>query len=209
MSLEHLEKAPRQRGKIVTPETPGIIKSFSKEALEFLKKKNLLHYPLNGQSLKAQQLASRPFWYIIDPSDNFLTLPSMQSEVAFHSFPDKFFLPKSNKLTLPQRQEMIAEYSYKLQREFGSKDIEAVIGDSPDYSLVAFLHLGATKEYLFGEKYRYDYAITKTPITKTLAGSSLVAVVGNFDADCGLYVNRWSVDLDRDRVHIAPLIMPV
>ncbi|MBI2613936.1 MAG: hypothetical protein HYW62_04130 [Candidatus Levybacteria bacterium] len=46
------------------PETPVEIKPFSKDALEFLKEKGLLHYRLDGQSLRAQKLAGRPFWYI-------------------------------------------------------------------------------------------------------------------------------------------------
>lgn len=189
-----------------TPEKQLEIKRFSKEALDFLKKKELLHYPFNAQSLKVQKLAGRPFWHIVDAGDNFLNLPSMQSEVAFNPFPDKFFLPKSNNLTLPQQQEMIAEYSYKLQREYGSKEIKAVMGDAPDYTLAAFLHLDATqgKERLFGEKYGYQYARTKTP-----TGSSLVAVVGNFDADDGLDVDDWNADRGDDGVHAAPLVVPV
>jgi len=189
-----------------TPETQGEIKRFSKEALEFLKKKDLLHYPLNGQSLKAQKLAGRPFWYIVDVSDEFLTLPSMQSEVAFHPSPDKFFLPESKNFTLPQQQEMIAEYSYKLQREFGSEEIEAVMGDVPDYTLLAFLHLDATKgeERLFGEKYGYKYARTKTPTS--ISG---VASVGGFNADRGFNVDDWHAAYRGGGIFEAPLIVPV
>lgn len=187
-------------------ETPGIIKPFSKEALEFLKKKDLLHYPLNGQSLKAQKLAGRPFWYIVDAGEKFLTLPSMFSQVAINPSPDKFFLPRSNNLTLLQQQEMIDEYSYKLQKEFGSKEIKAVMGDAPDYTSLAFLHLDATKgkERLFGVKYGYEYARTKTP-----TGGSGVAGVGHFHAVLGLFVSDWFAGHGNVDVLAAPLVVPV
>lgn len=211
--LEHanaISEMLKQRGVDVSPyiaetATQVEVKPFSKEALEFLKRKELLHYSLNGQSLKAQKLAGRPFWYIVDVGDNFLTLPSIQSEVAFHPSPDKFFLPKSNKLTLSQQQERIEEYSDKLQREFGSKEIKAVMGDAPDYTLLAFLHLDATngKERLFGGKYHYNYARTKTPTS-----SSDVAHVGSFHAYDGLAVNDWHADDGYGHVRAAPLVVP-
>ena len=199
--------APETFPSVAAPvETPVEIKRFSEEALQFLKKKDLLHYPLNRQSLKAQKLAGRPFWYIVAAGEQFLTLPSMSSQVAINPSPDKFFLPKSNRLTLLQQQEMIDEYSYKLQQEFGSKEIKAVMGDAPDYSLIAFLHLDATKgkERLFGQKYGYNYARTKTPTI-----GSRVAHVGHFDADHGLSVNNWHAGLGRAYVHAAPLVVPV
>lgn len=199
MSIEHDAPLP----SVTTPETPRIIKPFSKEALDFLKRKEQLVYPLNGLSLNAQKLAGRPFWYIVDVGEKFLTLPSMFSQVAINSSPDKFFLPKSNKLTLPQQQEIINEYSYKLQKEFGSKEIKAVMGDAPDYSLVAFLHLDVTKEYLFGAKYRYNKARTKTR-----TGGSTIATVGPFDAGFGLHVGRWDAGIGLDYVHAAPLVVP-
>lgn len=203
---------PESRGRdisfpsVATPEKQLEIKRFSKDALGFLESKEQIVYPLNGLSLKAQKAAGRPFWYIVHAGEKFLTLPSMQSEVAFNPSPDKFFLPKSNNLTLSQQQEMIDEYSYKLQKEFGSEEIKAVMGNASDYSLVAFLHLDATKkkEYLFGEKYNYDYARTKTPTS-----SSLVAVVGYFHADNGLDVDYWNAGRGHDVVPAAPLVVPV
>lgn len=189
---------------VATPETPGIIKPFSKEARDFLKRKGQPVYPLNGLSLQAQQLAGRPFWGIVDAGDKkLLTMPSMQSEVAFNPSPDKFFLPRSENLSFSQQQEMIDEYSCKLQKEFGSKEIKAVIGDAPDYSLVAFLHLDATGEYLFGAKYNYDCARTKTP-----TGGSFVAVVGVFDTGFGLHIGSWHADVGYGFVHAAPLVVP-
>lgn len=200
---------PVEQPVVKTSEAPVEIKRFSKEALDFLKKKELLHYPLNGPSLKAQKLAGRPFWHIVDAGEKFLALPSMGSEAAFHPSPDKFFLPKSNNLALSQQLELITEYSYKLQRELGSEEIQAVMGDAPDYSLLAFQHLDATKakgrrEYLFGVKYGYNYARTKTPTS-----SSAVAFVGYFNAVRGLVVNDWDRADGFDNVRVAPLVVPV
>lgn len=188
-----------------TPETPVAIKPFSKEALDFLKRKGHLYYPLDGQSLKDQMLAGRHFWHIAPVGENFLTLSSMRSEVAFHPSPDKFFLPKSNNLILLDQQYMISEYSHKLQTEFGSGEIKAVMGDAPDFTLLAFLHLQAIrrKEGLFGRMYRYNYARTKTSTN----GSS-VADVGNFHATSGLHVDHWHADRGHYHVYAAPLIVP-
>lgn len=186
-------------------ESKGVveIKPFSKEALEFLKKKHFLYYPLNRHSLKDQELVSRPFWYIVDAGENFLNLPSMQSEAAFPSR-DEFLLPKSNKLTLSQQQEMIDEYSYKLQREFGSEELKAVMGDAPDYCLLAFLHLDATKDYLFGEKDNYNFTRTKTPTS----GTNVANVGSPKSPHYGLIVNHWDAGLGNDFLYAAPLVVP-
>ena len=203
------EHFPAETSSAKTPETHVEIKTFSKEALEFLKTRKELVYTLNGQSLKDQQLAGRPFWFIFSGGEEFLTFPSMRSEVAFNPSPEKFFLPESKNLTLPQQEEMIAEYSHKLQKEFGSDTIRAVMGDAPDYTSIAFQHLDATKakgkaEYLFGKEYGgYDYARTKTPTS-----GSHVAHVGNFNADFGLCVDHLSPDDGHGYVRAAPLVVP-
>ncbi|MBI2613935.1 MAG: hypothetical protein HYW62_04125 [Candidatus Levybacteria bacterium] len=127
----------------------------------------------------------------------------MQSEVAFHPSPDKFILPKSNRLTLFQQQYMISEYSIKLQMEFGSEEIKAIMGDAPDYSLLAFLHLDTTGKYLFGAEYSYPYVRTKT-----VGHSSHAAIVGYFSAAWGLRVGDWNARLGFERVHATPLVVP-
>lgn len=186
------------------PEASVSIKPFSKEALDFLRKKGLLYYSLDGQSFITQELAGRPFWYKVK-TDKFLTLTSMQSHVAFNPSPDKFFLRRSNKRTLLQQQEMIEEYSSKLQGEFGSKEIKAVMGDVPDYTSLSFLHLDATKgkERLFGEKYNYGYTRTKTP---TIGCS--VASVGGFHKLIGLHIRSGRRGSGNRHVHVVPLVVP-
>ena len=191
---------------VKSPEVPVKIKTFSIEALDFLKSKKQLVYPLNGLSLRAQRLADRPFWYMVDAGEQFLNLASMYSQVAINPSPDEFFLPESNKLTLVQQQEIIDDYSYKLQIEFGSEEIKAVMGDAPDYTLLAFLHLDAMggKDPLFGKKYGYNYARTKTPTS-----DFDVARVGYFRENYGLHIFDWPRDLGLDHVHAAPLVVPV
>lgn len=127
----------------------------------------------------------------------------MFSEIAIDPRPEKFFLPKSNNSTLDQQLEMIAEHSRKLQRKLKTQTVEAIMGEAPDYTQLAFTRLDATGERLFGEKYGYNYARTKTPTV-----GSRVAFVGSFDADRGLYVFYWSRGRGRSRVFASPPVVP-
>lgn len=195
-----------ERGEqLQTPETPVEIKRFSEEALDFLRKKGLLHYPLNGQSLQAQQLEGRLFRHIGRVKKHSLFSSSMLSEAAFNPFPNRFFLPKSNRLTLLQQQWMISQHSIDLQREFGSEEIMAVMGNAPDYTLLAFLHFDATRrtEYLFGQRYNLSYAKTKTPVS----GNYNFAIVGNFRT-YGLSVSERNGTKVFDHVFAVPLVVP-
>ncbi|MFH1187033.1 MAG: hypothetical protein V1697_02565, partial [Candidatus Levyibacteriota bacterium] len=92
--------------------------------------------------------------------------------------------------------------------------VKAIIGDAPDYEELAFKHLNATKgqEYLFGEKYKYNYARTRTG-TRTETGirksRSIIAGVGNFNSSYGLYVGDWNAGGSYRVVHAAPLVLPL
>ena len=98
----------------------------------------------------------------------------------------------------------------KFSQELGKKieGVKAVIGQVPDYIELVFQHLDKTKDYLFGAKYNYDYARTKTRISSSRIGSSRVAIVGDFGEDDGLVVNGWSLDGGGTYVHVAPLVVP-
>ncbi len=82
--------------------------------------------------------------------------------------------------------------------------VEAIIGEASDYAELAFAHLDATdgKGYLFGEKYGYNYARTKTPV------GSGVAHVGDFGDVRGLGVGHWHPDNRLGRVFAVPLVVP-
>lgn len=184
-----------------TPERQLEIKRFSQEAKEALEKRGFVIYGLTGQSIKTLRDAGRQFWSTWHKDfPGFETLISMHSEVAIK--PNKLFLPKSNNKTLPQQEKMVGKFSEELGKKV--KGVKAIIGQAPDYVELAFAHLDSTKEYLFGAKYNYDYARTKTPTS-----SSRVAVVGHFRADDGLGVAYWGAVHGGDFVHAAPLVVPV
>lgn len=185
-------------------ERQGGIKSFSKEEEKALKTEGKAIYTLTGETIQDQKDAGRKFWYIT-PSEGgkLLVLHSRLSQVAFDPRPNKFFLPKSNNHTLDEQLEMITEYSYRLQKRLGIQTIEAIMGEAPDYTQLAFTHLDATGERLFGEKYDLYFARTKT----STVGSD-VADVGGFSADHGLRVDRWHRGSGDDDGFASPLVVP-
>lgn len=180
------------------------VRAFSPESRQALEAEGHVVYSFRGQSIEGMRKAGRPFWNIVDAGPQFLALPSRLIEVAINPDPKKFFLPKSNNKTLPQQEEMIAIYSEELRGKTGSKDIAAIMGEAPDYVELAFVHLDATRDRLFGERYDYRYARTKTPTV-----GSDVAVVGGFLAGHGLGVGGWDRDRGCDIVWAVPLVVPV
>jgi len=182
-------------------EAPVEIKRFSPEQREALEKEGYLVYGLTGQSIKALRDSGRKFWSTWhEKFPDFEALVSMQSEVAIN--PDKLFLPRSNNKTLKQQEDMVGKFSQELGKKVPG--VKAIIGDAPDYVELAFQHLDAAKDYLFGVKYNCDFARTKTPVR-----GSGVACVGYSGADDGLYVSYWNADIGGGDVHAAPLVVPV
>ncbi len=179
------------------------IKRFSDEQREALKKEGYLIYGLTGQSIKTLRGAGRTFWTTWHKHSQFAdfeALGSMNSEVAIN--PSELFLPKTNNKTLAQQEEMVDKFSQELGEKV--KGVKAIIGQAPDYEELAFRHLDATQGYLFGAKYNYDYARTKTP-----PSGSDVAHVGRFGAVNGLRVDRWLADSGDVVIFAAPLVVPV
>ena len=184
-----------------TPEAPIEIKRFSQEQKEALEKQGFVIYGLTGQSIKTLRDAGRKFWSTWHKDfPDFEALGSMHSEVAIN--PSNLFLPRSNNKTLAQQEEMVSEFSEELVKKV--QGVKAIIGQASDYEELAFRHLDATKEYLFGAKDKYNSARTKTP-----TGGSHVAYVGNFSAGHGLDVRDWHAVDGRGNVHAAPLVVPV
>lgn len=165
-----------------------------------LEKEGYLVYELSGQSIRSFKEAGRPFqstWHKDYPHLENLT----SSKTEFAIDPQKLVLPKSNNKTLKEQEEMVREFSLRLARKIPG--VEAIIGESPDYVELVFLHLDKTGQRLFGEKYDYSFTRTKTPVD-----SSSIAV-GNFQAEYGLEVFRCRSDEDRRvGVWIAPLVVP-
>lgn len=188
------------------PETAVETKRFSPDLKENLEKKGFRIYTLSGQSIRSERERGRKFWSTWHNSyPDFENLTSIHSEVAVDPDPEKFFIPKSNNKTLDQQLEMIADHSKRLQKTLTS-EVCAVMGKSPDYVDLTFSHLDTLKDIkdrLFGEKYGYNYARTKTPTVE-----SSVAGVGDFGAFSGLGVFCWGRGGGHGRVFAAPMVVP-
>ncbi|OGK17836.1 hypothetical protein A3G67_02820 [Candidatus Roizmanbacteria bacterium RIFCSPLOWO2_12_FULL_40_12] len=155
-------------------------------------------YPLTKQSIKTLRDEGKPFWSTWhNEYPELEALPSRGTWVAIN--PDQLFLPDSNRKTLKEQEQMVKKFSKDLKID----GVEAVIGEMPDYTELAFTHFDATGERLFGKNYSYNYARTKTPTS-----GSDVAVVGNFGADGGLVVSGWYRVRGDDHVFASPLVVP-
>lgn len=199
------------------------IKSFSPEAQEALEKKGYVIYPLTGQLFKS--LRESEFWASINEYYNpeIEDLTSMRSEVAIN--PDQLFLPESNRKTFAQQKKMVEKFSRELGREIES--VKATIGNLPDYVELAFLHLTAADERLFGPKYNYDFVRTETPAASfdAVQVGNLnfyrrfvyylefglpryqVVNVGGFNKN-GLHIGHGDCLRGNDRIWVAPLVVP-
>lgn len=203
-SLDAQAQIARQLGvpESFSTEQPVGIRKFSDKTKDVLKKEGYLVYQLTGQSIKSLREAGKPFWstWHRDYPD-FENLTSRLSEVAINPDPKKFFLPKSNNKTLTEQERMIEDYSKQLAKKVVG--VKAILGEAPDYAELAFAHLDAIGEYLFGKKYNYDYTRTKTITT-----SPSVAGIGDFDAGSGLSVDYWNGDDSNSSLWAVPLVVP-
>lgn len=188
--------------------TPVEVKRFSDEAREALTREGFVIYELTGQSIRNQREAGRKFWstwHQAKDYEAFETQESMHSEVAIN--PNQLFIKDSSNRTLRQQEDVISKFSRDLGKKI--KGVEAVMGNAADYVGLAFAHLDETTkaenpEYLFGKKYDYNYARTKTPVR--FAGG--VADVGHFDAVYGLDVDGWIPGRGSSNIFASPLVVP-
>lgn len=180
--------------------TPIEVRRFSDEAKAALEKEGYVVDTLTSQSIATLRSAGKPFWSTWHKDyPQFEALTSMSSEVAIH--PEKLFIPKSNNRTLAKQEDLINKFSQELGKKVPG--VDAIMGGMADYVDLAFAHLEATGDRLFGEKYNYNYARTNTPTVG--AG---VAVVGNFGPSSGLSVSYWHRGVGASRVFAAPLVVP-
>lgn len=170
---------------------PVEVKPFSDEARETLISEGYKIYPPGNKFWSA--------WHQDHP--DFEAKQSRLSEVAIH--PEQLFLPNSNNKTLEQQLKLVEKFSKQLCGRERLSGVRVVVGEAPDYAEVAFAHLKATGQYLFGQNYGYRYTRTQTPTV----GSS-VAIVGDFDAQNGLSVHVWNCDDGGVNVWVVPLVVP-
>ncbi len=185
---------------IFQPEKLVKIQSFPIETQRALEKEGFLIYPLTGQSMKSLREAGEKFlttWHKAYP--DFEALTSRLTQVAIN--PQKLFLSESNRKTLPRQEEMVVDFSQEISRKI--KGVRAIIGEAPDYIELAFIHLKETGGYLFGEKYNYGYARTKTLINDTEAAN-----VGCFSRKFGLQVRHWRFRHSLDSIWAVPILVP-
>lgn len=181
---------------------PVEVKRFEDEAREALTKEGYVIYTLTGKSIRDQKQEGRKLWLRWNQNgqyEHLETKGSMTSEVAVK--PDALFIPTSYNNTLEQQENLITKFSTDLRKKV--KGVEAIIGEAPDYVELAFSHLDATGESMFGEQYNYTYVSTKTPTV-----GYHVAIVGYFDEVNGLSVGHWNRDEGKGHVFVSPLVMP-
>ena len=184
----------------VQPEKLVKIQSFPIETQQILEKEGFLIYPFSGQSIKSLREAGEKFlttWHKNYP--DFEALTSRLSQVAIN--PQNLFLPDSNKKTLLRQEEMVVAFSQEISRKI--KGVRAIIGEAPDYIELVFIHLKETGEYLFGKKYNYGYARTKT-----LINDSEVVNVGRFSHKFGLQIIRLRPNHRFKFVWAVPILVP-
>lgn len=178
----------------------GKVRRFSAATRKALEKEGYVIYELNGRTIRSFNEAGRPFystWYKDYP--DLENLPSRKGEVAIN--PEELVIPKSNNKTLNEHAKMVGEFGLRLVSKIPG--VQAVIGQAPDYVELVFLHFDKTGTRLFGEKYDYGFARTKT-----LVGGGN-AVVGNFSVELGLEVFRCRDPQDRRAgIWLAPLVVP-
>jgi hypothetical protein len=143
-------------------------------------------YTLTGRSIKQLREDGLKFWTTWHEDNKIENIKSHKGKV---SIPKDLFLPNSNNKTFTEQKKMIKAFHPN-----------AFMGNVADYCELAYLHLQATGEYLFGEKYDYSWARTTTTV------GTLVADVGVFDADRGLDVHRWGRDGRAGDVFASPLV---
>lgn len=196
------ERSVRKAEVISSSEILPAIQKFTQEDRKKLERAGFVIYPLMGQSIKTERDAGKPFssnWHQHYPQ--FEAMQCRLSEVAIN--PNQLFLLNSNKKTLNQQQEIVEVYSQSLQSKLNTNEIRAIIGEAPDYVALVFTHSNKLNERLFGKKYNYDYARTKTPINV----NGYVAGVGHYNGN-GLYINYWDANKGYTPLWATPLVVP-
>lgn len=196
----------------VTPEGSHGMRRFSIEQKEALEQEGYVFYGLTRQSIKTLRDNGHKFhWGTSDIvlqeqgfNLDFLSLRSMHSEVAIK--PNELYLPDSDTKVFSDQVVMVDRFSQELRNKVSG--VKAVIGELSDYAELAYAHLDARKEFLFGPKYGYRWVNTKTIIN---ANSSEVgnAIVGYTPKNGGEFCYDWHLIWRNYRANAVPLVIPV
>lgn len=181
-------------------ERPSSIVRFSKEQKNGLARLGYEYfYTLYPLTLEDLRVSGHKFFSTWSKDDAFENVTSMNTEVALN--PSALFLAKSNHKEYEEQLAMIANFSKALGREVpGTK---AVMGDPSDYLSLAFAHVKAMGDRLFGSDYYYNY--TRTASTSGSVG----AVVGSFrDDELGMRLTTMPLEVPDADLFVTPLIVP-
>jgi hypothetical protein len=190
----------RRRGKDISqsPEAGGERYRFTPEQKTALEGKGFLIYPLTGQSVATLRAAGHPFWSVWHKGELFETIQSHRTEVAID--PTRLALPKSNRGTMEEQFAMVMAYGREMRRDVTGT--AALLGNVADYAELAFAHLAAKGQRLFGEDFGFDYARTATS-----TDGDRFALVGKFSNDC-LGIDTLDRRNTRESVWAVPLVVP-
>lgn len=189
--MNSLASALQKEGLL--PEKFGVL-NFSKEARQALLEDGATIYGLTGETIRAQQEAGRPFWYV-PQVESLLTLPSRRMEIAIYADPKRFFVPESFDKTKSQQEALVVREAQALRERLGISGITMILPEAPEATEAIFRHFDQTEGVrLLGEDYKdpkngwWRYIRTNTP---TNSAGSEVADVGCFLADYGLRIGDW------------------
>jgi len=184
----------------ITPEAPKLeLVRFTSETKKALEREGYVVHELTGQSIASLKDQGRGFRSTWHRYPDFEALASRLSEVAIN--PEELFLQRSGNKTLSEQQRLIAAHSAMLSLRYPGT--EAILGEAPDYIEIAFKHLDATKQYLFGKDFGFNFTRTNTRV------EGGVASLGLFDPGGGWHVGSWGADVRSGGLRVAPLVVPV
>jgi hypothetical protein len=177
------------------------INRFSMEQRRLLENKEFTILTLTGLSVR--DLRERG---MIDHSSDWLkdfetvdNLGSRLSQVAINT--SELFLPGSNNLTYPQQNDMVARYSKELEVEI--PNVEAIIGNAPDYVELAIKFFFLYERHLFENAGNSSFSRTNN-----LVNYPEYAAVGKFIGDLDLRVVKADIYSASSDLHAFPLIVP-
>ena len=201
-----------QRTQAETRPLTQEFRPFTDQEKEALRKDGAAIFSLIGETIKDQVSARRLFREVPNGVYRLLNLPSIKTEVAIFSDPNKFFVSNSGNKDLLTQENLARQDGQELRERLGLKDdgVDVIIPDQAStLTELTFKYLDETTKkgegvWLFGKDYGYLYGVTKNSVNKS---GSEVAIVGNADRDRGVHVYDWYRGKGDARIHVVRLVV--